>query len=85
MNALVERGAPRDFLDIHRIVTSGVMGLKETWSLWETRNPRRSSEEAKKMVLYQLHQLSGIEQRRPLDSIREQIERSKAEEHRKFL
>jgi len=34
MVALVERGAPRDFLDIYTVCQAGLVTLEECWELW---------------------------------------------------
>ena len=37
MTALVERGAPRDFRDIHSICMAGLCTAERCWQLWEIR------------------------------------------------
>ena len=37
MNALVNRGAPRDFRDIFRLCHSGLCSLEDCWQLWQRR------------------------------------------------
>lgn len=76
MNALVERGAARDFLDIYRVVHDGLMTPEECWALYLTKNPGRTVEEASESVLSHLVQLEG---RRPLDTITDPTERQAAE------
>jgi predicted nucleotidyltransferase component of viral defense system len=34
MNDLVERGAPRDFLDIYTLCQAEVLSIDECWALW---------------------------------------------------
>ena len=35
MNALVDRGAPRDFTDIRKIVSAGLVTTARCWELWQ--------------------------------------------------
>lgn len=35
MNALVDRGAPRDFLDIRAVIVKGLVSVEECWALWQ--------------------------------------------------
>lgn len=80
MNALVSRGAPRDFQDIRTVVTSGIMSVDDAWSLWQTKNPGNDNlTEAKQQVL---RRLSSIELRRPLTSLPEEERLSVAEARR---
>lgn len=46
-NALVARGAPRDFSDIHRVIDDGVMSVEEVWDLWSKKNPDQDVELAR--------------------------------------
>ena len=66
MNALVQRGAPRDFLDIHELCRSRKIAFSECWSLWTRKNPGKSLEDARSAVA--LH-LQRFEQSRPLNKI----------------
>jgi hypothetical protein len=75
MNALVERGAARDFVDIYRIVHDGLLTSDECWMLYETKNPRVLRTEAAESILAHL---IGIEGRRPLESIADAGERQAA-------
>jgi hypothetical protein len=82
MNALVERGAARDFTDIRQAVTSGLCTIQESWNLWKRKNPDESTESAKRKVL--IH-LTALEARRPLESISEPQERQRAKETREWF
>lgn len=82
MNALVERGAPRDFVDIMHVVSSRLIPADECWELWERKNPGQSNEGARNKVLFHLE---SLEMRRPLDSIRDQLERTRAKETRDWF
>jgi hypothetical protein len=76
MNALVERGAPRDFLDVEAVCSRGLADPATCWSLWSRKNPGRSVREAQLRVL---HLLQLIEARRPLDSIADRNDRAAAQ------
>lgn len=75
MTALVDRGAPRDFTDIKHVVDEGLITVDGALDLWCRKNPGGDREAAKQKVA--LH-LAGIEGRRPLDSIRDPVERERA-------
>jgi predicted nucleotidyltransferase component of viral defense system len=67
MNALVSRGAPRDFQDIRRLVEEHIIAIDDAWSLWQAKNPGNDDlAEAKQQVMRRMH---AIELRRPLESI----------------
>jgi len=80
MVALVERGAPRDFRDIHAVCEAGLVTPKDCWTLWQKRQVMAGSD-----VNYQRAQLaiathlSRIEQQRPLAKIQDLTQRSHAE------
>ncbi|GAB4464992.1 MAG: hypothetical protein OHK0029_35340 [Armatimonadaceae bacterium] len=76
MNALVNRGAPRDLLDIYRVVHDSLITSQECWRLWNTKNPAGNIADAKGKVRTHLNRL---EQRRPLEHIADAGERSVAE------
>jgi hypothetical protein len=82
MNALVNRGAPRDFLDIHAVVDAGLLTPLRCWELWEAKNPGGSTEAAKQNLL--LH-LAGLDARRPLESIADPQVREKAHRVRQWF
>lgn len=66
MNALVDRGSPRDFVDVSMIVTTGLMSIGDCWKLWSRKNVGQIHDAAKQKVL--LH-LNSLEARRPLAGI----------------
>ena len=66
MNALVNRGAPRDLVDIYRVVNDGLIATAACWVLWQQKNPDTSVEEARGKVLTHL---TRLELRRPLASL----------------
>jgi len=82
MNALVNRGAPRDFLDIHAVVDAGLLTPLRCWELWEAKNPGGSTEAAKQNLL--LH-LAGLDARRPLESIADPQVRERAHRVRQWF
>ncbi len=69
VNALVARGAPRDFSDIHRVIDDGVMSVEEVWDLWSKKNPDQDVELAKAQVV---KRIESIELRRPLERLPEE-------------
>lgn len=75
MNALVMRGAPRDFVDIFRVVHDGLIQPQACWELWQMKNPQSSMQNAKAQALTHL---SRIESRRPLEGIGDCAERDAA-------
>ena len=81
MNALVNRGAPRDLVDIHRVVTDGLMMPLECWRLWRMKNAEGTVEDACTRVRVRL---TRLEQRRPLASIASPLERQAAEALRRW-
>jgi len=66
MNALVQRGAARDFLDIREAVTRGLVTVDECWALWSLKNAGGDASAARANVL---RHLEALELRRPLDAI----------------
>lgn len=66
MTALVQRGAPRDSVEIATILQSGLLTDTECWGLWVLKNPEFPLRLAKGNVL---KYLGGLEARRPLSSI----------------
>ena len=87
MNALVNRGAPRDFQDVHKAVDSGLISAAECWRLWSLKNPGQRVADAQGKALLNLE---DIEQRRPLEQIADPTARAQAQVvrawfHRDFL
>jgi len=81
MNALVNRGAPRDFRDIREIVAAGIATAERCWELWAAKNPGRDVGEARREVQ---RLLAEIEARRPLERL-EPAERERATELRAWF
>jgi hypothetical protein len=81
MNALVGRGAPRDFVDVAEVCGRGLVTPADCWELWQLKNPGRPRLEA---VADVLRHLNGIELRRPLDRL-PATERDRAAAVRRFI
>jgi Nucleotidyl transferase AbiEii toxin, Type IV TA system len=82
MNALVDRGSPRDFTDIRRVVEADLVSAAQCWKLWSIKNPGLYAAQAKQKVLFHLAALEG---RRPLDDIQDSQERAKAQAVRRWF
>lgn len=79
MVALVERGAPRDFRDIHALCQSGLMTAADCWNLWRLRQQRSGSDvDPHRARLALSTHLSRIALHRPLESISEPDQRAEA-------
>ena len=86
MVALVERGAPRDFRDIHAVCGAGLVDPPGCWRLWETRlaasgeqaDPRRAR------LAIRSH-LARIEAARPLEEIADTGAREQAARVRSWI
>lgn len=80
MVALVERGAPRDFLDIFAVCETQAATPQDCWLLWRERQARSGGSTSRsRATLAITTSLSRIEMRRPLPSIANQQQRSEAE------
>lgn len=79
MTALVERGAPRDFLDIYHLCQQGIMTPDACWDLWQARQETAAVEADlnRALLAVQLH-LERIETHRPLSQIDDPNERESA-------
>lgn len=82
MTALVDRGAPRDLLDVREVCRRGLASAGECWGLWQRKNPAASADEAKLKVL---HHLLALEARRPLGRIADQAAREAARDLRAWV
>jgi hypothetical protein len=70
MNALVERGAPRDFLDIYTLCQAEVLSIGECWALWQRRQSLAGSDiKASRARLAIETHLERIALHRPLEQI----------------
>lgn len=81
MNALVNRGAPRDLLDIKHLCDENLLTPAVCWELWTRKNADGTVESAKQNLM--LHILN-LEARRPLDRIADSAERERARELRQW-
>jgi hypothetical protein len=82
MNALVARGAPRDFVDVYRVVADGLISQEACWNLWKEKNPTVSLMAAKGQAL---SHLTRLETRRPLEQIADTTEREGAAQLRRWF
>ncbi len=83
MTALVERGAPRDFLDIYTLCQAGVVSEGECWSLWKKRQSLAGSDTdvVRAHLAIETH-LERIALHRPLDQITDLAQREQAQKVR---
>lgn len=81
MTALVQRGAPRDFLDIHQLVHQSIISIADCWHLWGLKNPGVPEDEARRKVCARLEM---IEAARPLATIQPASARENAENVRSW-
>ena len=86
MVALIERGAPRDFLDIYTFCLEGRVRPDQCWHLWREREVRGSGtcDPDRARTAIQTH-LSRIAISRPLDVIGNTEERAAAERVRNWF
>ncbi len=86
MNALVERGAPRDFLDIFTLCQAGLLGMDECWALWRRRQRLAGSnaDRARARLALETH-LERIALHRPLEKITDLGQRQQAQRLREWF
>lgn len=86
MVALIERGAPRDFRDIHAVCQAGLMTPEQCWALWQRRQQLAGSDtdQARARLAIETH-LARIEQHRPLLRIEDMSARTQAEAVRQWF
>ena len=86
MVALVERGAPRDFRDIHSLCQAGLTTPHQCWDLWRRRQQLAGSDtdSARARLAVETH-LARIAQHRPLVQIADPQRRAEAEEVRRWF
>ncbi len=86
MTALVERGAPRDFLDIFSLCSQNIVEPAECWSLWRERQTRSGGEPdfERARLAIETH-LERIALHRPLESIPDAKQRAQAETVRRWF
>jgi hypothetical protein len=79
MVALVERGAPRDFRDIHAVCQAGLITPQKCWDLWRRRQRIADSDtDHHRATLAVETHLERIAQHRPLDEITDPEKRREA-------
>ena len=66
MTALVERGAPRDLLDVYELCHRGLVAVADCWQLWRAKNPERHPAEGPEKVIFHVERL---ELQRPLSKL----------------
>jgi len=84
MTALIERGAPRDFLDIYEICNKKLVTISRCWELWQEREIKRGVIEPDQLIGYEaiLLHLRRIEKSRPLETIADLNQRNHANQVR---
>lgn len=82
MMALVQRGAPRDFLDIYQLCTRDVMTVAACWQAFTEKGLGIEIDEAKRKVI---GRLAMIEASRPLETIQPEEARKQAEGVREWF
>ena len=79
MVALVERGAPRDFLDVYSLCLAGLTTASDCWRLWRQRQERAGADadRDRARLAVETH-LTRIVRYRPLETIADREERETA-------
>jgi len=86
MVALVERGTPRDLLDIYSLCAAGVLGADECWSLWRQRQTLSGNDaDASRAHLAIETHLERIALHRPLEKITDTDQRQQAQRVRDWF
>jgi hypothetical protein len=85
MVALVERGAPRDFLDIFSLCQAGMLTIDECWLLWRRRQTQAGSDVdlGRARLAIETH-LERITLHRPLEQIADLGQRQQASQLRNW-
>jgi hypothetical protein len=86
MVALVERGAPRDFLDIFSVCHAGLFSVAECWALWRRRQMLAGSDVdvSRARLAIETH-LERIALHRPLEQIVDLGQREQARQLRDWF
>lgn len=86
MVALVERGAPRDFRDIHAVCQAGLITPEECWDLWRQRQHIANSDaDYHRATLAVGTHLERISKHRPLDKVADPEKRGEAHRLREWF
>ncbi len=86
MVALIERGAPRDFLDIYTLCQADLLNISECWLLWRRRQILAGSDVnlARARLAIETH-LERISLHRPLEEIADLGQRQHASQLREWF
>ncbi len=86
MNALIQRGAPRDFLDIFSICEAELITIEECWQLWHKRQELigNQHDDEKARLAIETH-LQRIALQRPLEQIEDDKQRESAKNVRSWF
>jgi hypothetical protein len=86
MTALVERGNPRDFLDIFTLCQAGLLSMEECWALWRRRQRLAGSDAdgSRARLAIETH-LERIALQRPLEKIADMGQREQAQQLRDWF
>ncbi len=86
MVALVERGTPRDFLDVYSICMAGLLSAEECWSLWRRRQELSGNDAdmGRARLAVETH-LERIALHRPLENIEDEKQREQARQVRDWF
>ena len=86
MEALVSRGAPRDFRDVRALCAAGLSTPQQLWDLWALRRQqaREAADRGQAALAVRTH-LARIERVRPLDAIESPDDREAARELRGWV
>ncbi len=86
MAALIERGAPRDFLDIYSLCKAGLLSAGECWTLWRQRqNLSGNDADTSRARLAAETHLERIALHRPLENITDMEQREQARQVRDWF
>jgi hypothetical protein len=86
MVALVERGAPRDFLDIFSVCQAGLFSIAECWALWRRRQTLSGSDlDLDRARLAIETHLERIALHRPLEKIDDVQQREQSRQVREWF
>lgn len=86
MVALVERGAPRDFLDIFTLCQAGLLSISGCWELWRKRQMLAGSDVdfSRACLAIETH-IERIALHRPLEKIDDMEQRQQARQVREWF
>ena len=86
MVALVERGAPRDFRDVHALCQAGLTSPSQCWQWWRERQRLTGSDtDAHRARLAVETHLARIAQHRPLAQIADPTQKAEADQVRTWI